>query len=268
MLSRLSVHGIPMKQSLSIGADRPSPEPGGSAGATDQSYLWLRKAILDGVRAPNDQLRFDSLRKESGFGVSSLREALVRLEAERFVVASHNRGFRVAPLTVDELRDINGARVLVETRALALAIEHGDVAWEGAIVSALHQLKRQITRETSRPGSPFEIEWEHRHYMFHRSLIAACRSEWLLRVYDLLYPQYQRYRRYIWLHAKSDVLERDLMEVLQQHDELANAVLDRDAERAVALLKDHYNRNVLVLLKICEKTPGLLSDAARPPDNV
>lgn len=245
----------------------PSAEPASAAGATDQSYLWLRKEILDGTRAPNDQLRFDALRKESGFGVSSLREALVRLEGERFVVASHNRGFRVAPLTLDELRDINDARVLVETRALALAIEHGDIAWEGEIVSALHQLKRQATRETGKPGSPFEMEWEHRHYMFHRSLIAACRSQWLLRVFDLLYPQYQRYRRYIWLHAKQDVLERDLVDVLKQHDNLVQATLDRDAEKAVELLREHYDKNVDVLLKICEQTPGLLGSAGATLDN-
>lgn len=236
-------------------------EPGSAAGATDQSYLWLRKAILDGVRAPNDQLRFDSLRKESGFGVSSLREALVRLEAERFVVASHNRGFRVAPLTLDELRDINGARVLVETRALELAIEYGDVAWEGGIVSALHQLKRQIAL-TKTPGSPSPSGWEQHHYMFHRSLIAACRSEWLLRVFDLLYPQYQRYRRYIWLHARTDTMDQNLEEVRQKHEELAQASLDRKVEEATRLLAAHYNSNVEALLKICEQTPNLLSEKA------
>lgn len=250
-----------MKQSVSFDARPLSPQPVSTGGgATDQCYLWLRKAILDGVRAPNDQLRFDSLRKESGFGVSSLREALVRLEAERFVVASHNRGFRVAPLTLDELRDINGARVLVETRALELAIEYGDVAWEGGIVSALHQLKRQLTREPEKPGSPFEVEWEHRHYVFHRSLIAACRSEWLLRVYDLLYPQYQRFRRYIWLYAGSDIVEQDLGEILKQHDEIAKAVLDRDAKKSTDLLREHYNNNVALLIKICDQVPNLLGD--------
>lgn len=249
-----------MNRPLSFDARSLPPEQEG-AGATDQSYAWLRQGILDGARRPNDPLRFDSLRKESGFGVSSLREALVRLEAERFVVAAHNRGFRVAPLTLDELRDINDARVLVETRALALAIEHGDVAWEGGIVSALHQLKRQVTRETDRPGSPFEREWEHRHYMFHRSLIVACRSEWLMRVFDLLYPQYQRYRRYIWLYAKSDLMDRGLMEVLEQHDSLAQATLDRDTEQAVELLREHYNKNIELLLKIWEQTPDLLIDA-------
>lgn len=226
--------------------------------ATEQAYQRLHREILTGLRAPGDPLRFDALRNETGFGVSALREALIRLGSEHFVEAFHNRGFRVAPLTLKELTDINRARVLVESEGLALAIDKGDVAWEGAIVSALYQLKRQPEHGSKSPGSAYADEWEHHHYAFHRCLISACGSEWLLRIFDTLYPQYQRYRRFIWLHVGLAISTRSLENVAEEHEALAQATLRRDKKSAVELLQRHYNNNVQVLLSICESQPGLM----------
>ena len=232
--------------------DRPA---GIEEGSTDQAYRVLRTEILGGLRAPRSPLRFEQMRQETGLGISALREALIRLESEGFVISERHRGFKVAPLRLGELRDINRVRTIVETSALEMAIEHGDAAWEGAILSARHQLLRQPNHGMRSPGSADADIWEAHHLAFHKALLAACPSEWLLRFAETLYPQYQRYRRYIWRLADAQDKALATANVDAEHEELAELVLARDAERAKACLDRHYHNNVEMLVAICAAHP-------------
>ncbi|HWU65207.1 MAG TPA: FCD domain-containing protein [Ensifer sp.] len=227
-------------------------------GSTDQAYERLRGEILAGARAPRSPLRFEQMKLESGFGMSALREALIRLEAEGMVISERHRGFRVAPLKLSELRDINRVRILTETNALELAVAHGDAAWEGEILSALHRLLRQPGHGIRSPASTDADTWEAHHLAFHRALLAACPSEWLLRFAEMLYPQYQRYRRYIWRLANASETSHATANVDMEHREIADRVLQRDAEGAARLLKQHYENNVEMLVRICAAHPGAL----------
>ncbi|MER8442066.1 FCD domain-containing protein [Mesorhizobium sp. M1066] len=87
------------------------------------------------------------------------------------------RGFRVVPLSLDELRDAMSVRMMVETQALRAAIRNDDDAWATGIVSSLYALNVQA----GRTGPEADI-WtlEARHYAFHRALLAACKLPWTL----------------------------------------------------------------------------------------
>ena len=88
-----------------------------------------------------------SARYDMGF--SPLREALSRLQVERLVIAEALRGFRVAPLSIDEMQDAISTRILVESDALRLSIRHGNDDWSAGIVAALYALKLQVDRAAS-----------------------------------------------------------------------------------------------------------------------
>ena len=75
--------------------------------------------------------------------------------------------------------------------------------------------------------------WTDAHRDFHRVLVEACGSAWLLRFREVLSDQSERYRRL-------SVLEKPDRDVAQEHRRLAEAVLARDAERAVEYLAAHY----------------------------
>ncbi len=170
-------------------------------------------------------------------GMSPIREALNRLQAERLVVAVPLRGFTVAPLSPEEFADATEARILIESEALRRAIALGDDAWEGAILAALHALSRQATRAES--GDPDEIErLERRHHDFHHALLVACRSRWLMDFFQKLYAEAERYR-YRALASRDADRARD---VAGEHAALAEAAIGRQAERACELLALHYRR--------------------------
>ena len=86
-----------------------------------------------------------------------------------------HRGFRVADVSREDLKDITQMRTVVEIEALRLAMAHGDDVWEAGIVSALHQMRRHIQRigDKFREGAP---EFDALHKGFHTALLAACAS--------------------------------------------------------------------------------------------
>ncbi|MFX6702333.1 GntR family transcriptional regulator, partial [Acinetobacter baumannii] len=76
----------------------------------------MRRDIVDGLLAPNQPLRFEFLKDRYGFSFSPLREALAQLQSERLVVATAQRGYRVADVSLDEMWDAINTRVLIETQ--------------------------------------------------------------------------------------------------------------------------------------------------------
>lgn len=229
-----------------------------SPGSTRRARQWLLEGILSGERAPNSPLRFDALRAESGFGMSALREALIQLEVEKFATFDLGRGFRTARLSLAELKDINRSRIFAESQALRESIAAGTMAWEGHIVSTLHQLLRQPEHGAKAPGTPHAQEWERHHRAFHHALIAACPSKWVLRFCESLSPHYQRYRHYIWRQAKEDAAEIFGSKVDDEHQALARLVIDRRADDAVEALRAHYQTNMDMLIRICDDHPHII----------
>ncbi len=62
-------------------------------------------------------------------GVGPLREALSQLVAERLVTVVNQKGYRVAPMSEQELLDIFDARANMEAMLVRLAIERGGDEW-------------------------------------------------------------------------------------------------------------------------------------------
>ena len=69
-------------------------------------YGRLRRDVLDGELKPGSRLRFEEMKAKYGVGISPLREALTRLAAEKLVILEEHKGFRVAPISAEDLCDI------------------------------------------------------------------------------------------------------------------------------------------------------------------
>src|SRR4051812_33531506 len=89
---------------------------------------------------PSERLRLDALKIDYGVSISTLREILNRLASEGFVVAEMQRGFEVAPVSIQNLRELAQLRILLEQYALTQSFAAGDMEWEGRVVSAHHKL--------------------------------------------------------------------------------------------------------------------------------
>jgi len=149
------------------------------------------------------------------------------------VTAMPQRGFRVAPVSVADLRDLAEMRIEIETKCLRRAIANGDLAWEAAVVAAHHRLA--ATPIAAADGG-FSSAWIVAHGDFHAALAQACDSAWMLRVRDLLFAHNERY---LDLARKADRGRRD---AAREHRELMEAALARDTDRAVAAMVAHIGK--------------------------
>ncbi len=220
----------------------------------ESAYRQLRRDIIEGHLAPGEKLRVEHLKENYGVGAGTLREALGLLLSDALVMAEGQRGFRVAPISLDDFADITRTRVLIEVEALKQSIRAGGDEWEANLVAAYHRLSKTEEKLGNRAGSAVR-EWEGRNRGFHDALIDACDSRWLRYLLGLLYRQSERYRHLAM--TRRTKLERD---VHREHADIFEAALARDVRRASALLEQHI---VLTFESIRELAPQL-APAASP----
>lgn len=212
----------------------------------DVALQQMKKSIICCELAPGEKLKVAELSKSYGLSSSPIREALNRLAQEGIVEANENKGFRVTKLSVDDFREITRLRCLLESEALADAIEHGDDAWEADVLGAFHRLGL-IEKKLGKVAVVLDEDWAQRHKAFHFALFSACPSPLLLRMVDSLFDRAERYRRFSALHRTSERRKGD------EHKQLMEAALARDSEKAVDLLKRHINGT---LARVSEVIPG------------
>lgn len=193
----------------------------------------LRQDILSGSRRPGERVLLDELKRAFGTSLSPIREGLSRLVAERLLVPSGQRGYRVAPIGLAEFEDIKARRLDLECMALAAAIRHGGEDWEIALMTSFQRLKNF---ESKRWLAEEINAWEERHHAFHQALVSACASPILMRFCEQLHDMADRYRRVL---MKTHDPDRD---VTREHQALHDAALARDAERACAVMRAHIER--------------------------
>src|ERR671923_1292494 len=80
----------------------------------DGVYRALRKEIGSLALAPGRRLRLEELAARFDVSLTPVRHALRRLESEGLVVSLPRRGSRVAPLSVEELEEIQALRLGLE----------------------------------------------------------------------------------------------------------------------------------------------------------
>lgn len=197
-------------------------------------YRWLKNDIIRGVYQPDEKLRMSLLTSRYELGVGPLREALSQLVAERLVTVVNQKGYRVAPMSEQELLDIFDARANMEAMLVALAIERGDDAWEAEILARAHMLSKLEAIDAS---EQMLDEWDQRHQAFHSAIVAGYGSQYLLQMRERLFDLAARYR-FIWL--RKTVLSVEMLEDKHdQHQTLTEAILARDAARASELMRQH-----------------------------
>jgi DNA-binding GntR family transcriptional regulator len=101
-------------------------ETGGSL--ADEAYARIRRRIVGCDLAPGEQVTEGQLVETHGIGKTPVREALQRLAQEGLVQPIRRHGYRVAPITLRDVRDLFGLRLIIEPAAAELAVGRIDVA--------------------------------------------------------------------------------------------------------------------------------------------
>jgi DNA-binding GntR family transcriptional regulator len=195
----------------------------------------LRRAIAAGELQPGEQVLQDALAERFGVSRVPLREALKILEGEGQVTYRPHRGYFVAELDLDDLREVYRIRDLLETEAVTLAvgrITDDELAEAEAALVGVEQ--------ASAAGDLAAMTEGNRR--FHFVLIEAAGMPRLSRLVRILWDATDAYRSRYYAEASHRAAvvgeHRAILEAVRAGEpETANRVLRHHRERAVAALE-------------------------------
>lgn len=206
-------------------------------------FEQLQNEIINGILQPGQKLKMSLLKDKLNMGQSPIREALSRLTQAGLVEAEENKGFRVAQMSEQNIRDTYHVYLAIELLAIEQAMRLGDDSWEATIVSTLHQLARI---ELSGEPTSYAI-WSERNYNFHVALISGCNSPLLLELRAMVFKRFDRYCRIAFYQSQTTLHLNH-----EEHRQLAQAVIERNTTTVRTLLEHHILgalEEVIVTLK-------------------
>lgn len=197
----------------------------------------LRDDIVSGRLAPGGSLRQDEIARSFGLSHVPIREAFLRLEAERLVEIRPRRGAIVAVLSAAELEELIEMRAALECCALRIAIPK---VTDGDVQKAAQVLDQSIDKQPWR--------WAELNTAFHTSLYEpAERPRLLAEILSL----HRSCARYIYHEIK---VTNDFAEQQREHREYLELVRQRKTEAACSLLSDHILKPGRILVSELRKS--------------
>lgn len=200
---------------------------------SDLAYARVRELILSGELAPGSRLDQAGLASALGLSTTPLREALRRLDEQGLVQLDAHRDARVAPLDAAEARDLLELRRSVDALAAGLAAERRTAA-------DIAELRDALAGLASLPSDPSPAQLQS-HRRFHAAVYRSSHNALLVETLEGLWDKSDRYRR----HAlELERTEEERRRRAEEHRLLVEAVLDRDAETATALMRRHVESSL------------------------
>ncbi|MEM1285466.1 MAG: GntR family transcriptional regulator [Pseudomonadota bacterium] len=196
---------------------------GATSSSADIIFEALREAIVEGTMQDGDLLRQDQIATMFNVSRIPVREALARLEEQGLITNQRYKGAVVSSLSLDEISELFEFRALLESDVIRRSVERisDDTLEEAKDYAA------QFARETD------SNQWGRLNQQFHYTLYKDSNRPYHLQVISKALDNVGRYLR------AQLVLTSGIDRARRQHAGILEAAIDRDAEAAAALTRDH-----------------------------
>lgn len=196
----------------------------------------LRQRIIRGELTPGQAIRQEILASELGVSRLPVREALVVLQSERLVEYTQHKGYIVAVLDEQDLRQTYELRDTLESIAIAQAVPQ--------LTDETIQAMREVLVRISQAESPSRIERIERNREFYFHLFEASGNARLISLLSQLWDTCDRYRALYWSPTP------DIARVKQLHDAVIRAVESRDVDRVREILAERRESSLGEALRV------------------
>lgn len=203
-------------------------------------YLTLRRAILTNVFEPGDRLMEMKLAAQLGVSRTPVREAIHLLEKESLVRQIPHKGVVVAGITKKQLRDVLEIRGMLEELAVQLACRRGTEEGFAKLQAAADNFAKAVKQEKD-----LTVQAE-KDVAFHDVIYQMTDNERLIELVESIWQQIYRYRIERLKGANRESL-------VQEHQELVQALCARDEEAAVRMARLHISNQEVTISKLLEK---------------
>jgi DNA-binding GntR family transcriptional regulator len=202
----------------------------------DRIYAGLGDALICGRLRGGQTLTIRDLAARFDTSAMPVREALRRLIAEGALEAMPQRSVRVPPVSLERLRDLRDARLLVEGHAAQRAAERAD----SALIARLQRADAEFTAAEHSGEIDSELLANQR---FHFAVYEAAGSPSLMQIIRSLWLQSGPCLRLAIEHYQDRRLTRNhfhraVIRALRARDPAAaSAAIRQDLSRAFELLE-------------------------------
>jgi DNA-binding GntR family transcriptional regulator len=198
----------------------------------DEAAAHVRELIVSGQVAPGELMRLAPLAERMGASVTPVREALLLLAQDGWVVQEPNRGFRVAAITRNDVHDAYWvhAQVAGELTSRAASIIPEDV------LASLWELDSEIKARADGDAGFLETS----NYSLHQTIYAVAESPrltWFVNASSRFVP-----RRFWGMIPGWFDLNRN------GHTEILEALTEHDTQRAQVAMSEHIDAARVLLL--------------------
>lgn len=195
----------------------------------ERLYETLKEDILLNKYEPGEELQIDKLAQEFGVSTTPIREALVRLEGDGLVVSIPNRGVQVAPISLDDVRNLYEVRRLLEPYVAKIAARYCEEGEVEALYEKLVNLIEGPTDLAAYINADLEL---------HELMSQHLRNTLLKDILDQV-DQHSIRVRYL-AESSAGGLRPEVVElVTREHLKILDAIRKRDEEKAAAATLQH-----------------------------
>jgi DNA-binding GntR family transcriptional regulator len=185
----------------------------------------VRTEILSGESRGRAVYTVPSLAAELGISTTPVREAMLELCRAGFLTPLRNRGFRVQPLSIDEVNNIFSLRELLESHAMVTLAKQKLVDPEG-----MHKLANEIDVAVKRNDVQAYLIADR---AFHSALISQLNNRTLT---DIVLNLRDRMR---WYGIDTFAGRKCQLESLKQHHKLIDLAHEGKADEVAKLMSRH-----------------------------
>ncbi len=197
----------------------------------DVVFTTLRQAILRGELKPGERLMEIQLANKLGVSRTPIREAIRKLELEGLVLMIPRKGAEVAEITEKNLRDVLEVREALEVLAVQLACEKMNEEQIERLKIASKEFEETLVENDITQIAEADVR-------FHDVVYEATDNKRLVQLLNNLREQMYRYR--------VEYLKRETVRqtVVEEHEELIQAIIDRNKEGAATNICKHIENQV------------------------
>lgn len=223
-----------MTNPLSAPAERPElpvvsrPE---NVPAKDFAYSYVKGLIIDLTLPPGHIMTEMDVARVTGLSRTPVREAFLRLDAERLIQLLPRRGALVTVVTARQIRELSQTRLILELHAVQ-EICAREIAME-AVLRPLVERQEKLVAEKA--GYPEIIACDRE---FHLSIVRAVGNTELTELYSSMGDRQQRTGVASFLAQRGRA-----QQAAEHHRALAEAIIRLDRPAAEEMLRIHLDRN-------------------------
>ena len=209
------------------------------ASSAEHVLAVVRRQILSGDRAPGARISEASVAKELSVSRTPARVALTALETEGLIAKRNGRGYTVGTISAEDVAKAIDVRAVLEGLAAAT------MARVGISHAASRRLLESIEMTTAllerpQPEGDFISGYQQANRIYHETVMFECGNDLIAHTYERI--------RHLPLAALGTLafdeanLERERMRLTvghSQHVIIYDAIRQRDAGRAEAMMREH-----------------------------